>query len=155
MDLSRILSPDAVFHNIGATDKKTLLFEISKKVESVSGKSSHEIYEKLIEREKLASTALGDGVAIPHIRCDQVEEAQGFFFKLRNPIEFGAVDGNPVDLVFFLMTPMQDGADHLQAMAAVARNFKNKDVCQKIRNAVKPEAVYMMLTAEERESLAA
>jgi len=155
MELSRFLHPNAVFHKIGATDKKSLLFEISKKAEVSSGLDSHLIYEKLIEREILGPTALGRGVAIPHIRSEDISEITGFFFKLRTPIDFGALDGEAVDLVFFLITPLQDGADHLQAMASVARNLKNAELCRKLRGSINPEAMYMMLTADEREKLAA
>jgi len=105
------------------------------------------IFETLIERERLGSTGMGQGIAIPHGRIAGLPRIVGFFARLETPIAYEAVDNQPVDLVFLLLAPDGAGADHLKALARVSRLLRNQATCEKLRATAKPEVLYSLLTA--------
>ena len=104
------------------------------------------IYEILTERERLGTTGVGQGIAIPHGRLANLEKIVGLFVRLDTPIEYDAVDKQPVDLIFMLLAPEGAGADHLKALARVSRLLRNQAACEKLRAAKSAEALYAILS---------
>lgn len=146
MDISEILSPQAVIQRMKAGNKKKLLGEIAASASSLSGIDQAKVFEILWEREKLSSTGVGHGVAIPHGRVAKLERIVGVFTHLETPVDFESIDEAPVDLVFALLTPADAGADHLKALARVSRLMRNATVCEKLRAANDRAQLYALLT---------
>ena len=147
MEIADLLSPDAVIASLKAQSKKQLLQELSEHAARLTGLADRRIFETLIERERLGSTGMGQGIAIPHGRIASLPRITGFFARLETPIAYDAVDNQPVDLVFLLLAPEGAGADHLKALARVSRLLRNQQTCEKLRAANKSEALYSLLTA--------
>ena len=146
MDISTILSPQAVFQRVKAASKKKLITEIAAFAAGTSGLDADKVFEALWQREKLASTGVGHGVAIPHGRMTKLDKIVGLFVHLDEAIDFEAVDSAPVDLVFALLTPVEAGADHLKALAQISRLMRNNAVCEKLRAASDRSQIYALLT---------
>jgi nitrogen PTS system EIIA component len=146
MDISNILSPQAVFQRVKASTKKKLITEIAGFAAATSGLDADKVFEALWQREKLASTGVGHGVAIPHGRMAKLDKIVGLFVHLDAAIDFEAVDSAPVDLVFALLTPVEAGADHLKALAQISRLMRNNAVCEKLRVASDRSQIYALLT---------
>jgi PTS system nitrogen regulatory IIA component len=147
MEIADLLAPDAVIASLKAQSKKQLLQELSEHAAQLTGLPDRRIFETLIERERLGSTGMGQGIAIPHGRIAGLPRITGFFAQLETPIAYDAVDNQPVDLVFLLLAPEGAGADHLKALARVSRLLRNQQTCEKLRAATKAEALYSLLTA--------
>jgi PTS system nitrogen regulatory IIA component len=145
MEISDLLSPDAVMPNLKASGKKQVLQELSARAARLTGLAEKAIYETLSEREKLGSTGMGQGIAIPHGRLAGIERMTGLFARLDTPVEYEAMDDLPVDLVFVLLAPEAAGAEHLKALARVSRLLRNQATCEKLR-AASPAALYSLLT---------
>jgi PTS system nitrogen regulatory IIA component len=146
MPLSDILGPDAVFAALKANNKKQLLQELAAKAALVTGRAEREIFETLLQRERLGSTGIGNGVAIPHGKMPRLERLVGMFARLEKPIDFEALDGQPVDLVFLLLAPEAAGADHLKALARIARLLREPAVAEKLRATADAKALHGLLT---------
>ncbi|HUO99588.1 MAG TPA: PTS IIA-like nitrogen regulatory protein PtsN [Rhizomicrobium sp.] len=146
MQIADLLSPDGVLPSIKPKDKKHLLQQLAEKAAQLSGLPERRIYDTLLERERLGTTGVGQGIAIPHGRVSDVAKIMGVFARLESPIEYEAVDGQPVDLVFMLLAPEGAGADHLKALARVSRLLRNQSACEKLRKAATGEALYAILT---------
>jgi PTS system nitrogen regulatory IIA component len=146
MEIADLLSPDAVVSHLKAASKKQVLQEMAQKAASLTGLSGRRIYETLTEREKLGSTGMGQGIAIPHGRIAGVEKMTGLFAQLDHPVDFDSMDDQPVDLVFLLLAPEGAGADHLKALARVSRLLRNQAVCEKLRAAPHAATLYALLT---------
>jgi len=146
MDISEILSPQAVIQRLKAVNKKKLLGDLAAAAGSVCGIDQTKLFEILWEREKLGSTGVGHGVAIPHARVAKLERIVGVFAHLETPVDFESIDEAPVDLVFTLITPADAGADHLKALARVSRLMRNASVCEKLRAANDRAQLYALLT---------
>jgi PTS system nitrogen regulatory IIA component len=146
MDIAEILSPQAVFHRLKATNKKKLIAELAACAGSVAGLDEGKVFESLWQREKLNSTGVGHGVAVPHARVPKLEKIIGLFALLDSAIDFEAIDEAPVDLAFVLLTPADAGADHLKALARVSRLMRNAAVCEKLRAANDRAQLYALLT---------
>src|SRR5579862_4786463 len=144
MDISDLLSPDAVIPALKVQAKKQLLHELAVRAQAVTGLPERKVFEVLVERERLGTTGVGQGIAIPHGRL-AISRIAGVFARLDQPIAYEAVDGQPVDLVFMLLAPEGAGADHLKALARVSRLLRNQSVCEKLRAAKDPEAIYAIL----------
>ncbi len=149
MELTELITPDSVVANLKATSKKQALQEMSRLVAELIGQNERDIFEVLVEREKLGTTGVGDGVAIPHGKLERIEKLHGFFARLDRPVDFESVDDRPVDLIFLLLAPESAGADHLKALASVSRFLRDKDNCEKLRGSKKPEALYALLMENE------
>ncbi|HWU26163.1 MAG TPA: PTS IIA-like nitrogen regulatory protein PtsN [Rhizomicrobium sp.] len=147
MDIVDLLAPDAVIASLKAQSKKQLLQELSAHAERLTRLPERRIFETLVERERLGSTGMGQGIAIPHGRMAGLSRITGFFARLETPVAYEAVDNQPVDLVFMLLAPETAGADHLKALARVSRLLRNQATCEKLRAANKPEVLYALLTA--------
>jgi PTS system nitrogen regulatory IIA component len=146
MQIADLLSPDGVVAALKANGKKQLLQELSARAASLIRLPERRVYETLNERERLGTTGVGQGIAVPHGRLADIEKITGVFARLETPIEYEAVDGQPVDLVFMLLAPEGAGADHLKALARVSRLLRNQSVCEKLRAAKSAEALYAILT---------
>ena len=143
-DLSDLLRPEAILTGLPATGKKTALTLLSNAAAPLVGVDAREIGDRLAVREKLGSTGFGDGVAIPHARLEGIAEISGLFVRLAQPIEFGAVDDLPVDLIFALFSPVDAGAAHLKALARVSRRLRDRPFLAKLRGAGSRDALYAL-----------
>ncbi|MGN6550719.1 MAG: PTS IIA-like nitrogen regulatory protein PtsN [Pararhizobium sp.] len=154
MALADLLAQDAVLPALKANSKKQLLQEISAKAAEVTGLPEREIFEVILQRERLGSTGVGNGIAIPHGKLTSINRIVGVFARLETPVDFEALDDQPVDLVFLLIAPEGAGADHLKALSRIARVLRDNDVVAKLRASTTAPAIYALL-AESPASHAA
>jgi nitrogen PTS system EIIA component len=146
MSLSRLLNPDAVLSALRVNGKKQALQEMSERAAEVSGLPSREIFDAVLQRERLGSTGVGDGVSIPHGKLAKCDQIFGVFARLERPIDYEAPDGLPVDLMFMLIAPESAGADHLKALALSARLLRNSAIAAQLRSTRDASALYALLT---------
>lgn len=146
MDLSTILRPEAVRVISAATSKKRLLQDFGDLAASAYGLDAVKVVAALQERESLGPTGVGNGVALPHARLDGIDSVKGAFILLEKPIEFNAVDRQPVDVAFALFAPHDAGVDHLKALAQVSRRLRESSVCAKLRANPETATLYTILT---------
>ncbi len=154
MELLDLIDPKSVVANLKVSSKKQALQELSARAAAVVGLPERRIFEALLERERLGTTGVGQGVAIPHGKFDELNGICGMFARLEVPIDFESIDDQPVDLIFLLLAPEGAGADHLKALARVSRLLRNQEICTKLRGADAPDALYAIIT-EPAESHAA
>lgn len=154
MQLSDLLRPDAIRVAGSVSSKKRLFNELGEMAEAVHHLPAAQVVEALRERESLGPTAVGHGVALPHARMTDIDAVKGVFMRIERPIDFGAADRQPVDLVFALFAPETGGVDHLKALAVVSRTLRDPDLCAKLRANDDPAKLHTMLT-EARISRAA
>lgn len=145
MQLAELVSADAVLPSLKASSAKQALQEIGRKAEQAYGVECRAVTDGLLARERLGSTAMGSGVAIPHTRVDGLDGIVGIFARLDKPVDFDAADGQGVDLLFALLAPEQAGADHLRALAKVSRILRNEDMRQKLRSSDNADALHGFL----------
>jgi nitrogen PTS system EIIA component len=146
MEIADLLTPAAVIPNLRAANKRQALQELAKRAATLTGRQERVIFEVLLERERLATTGIGNGTAIPHGRLADLPRLYGLFARLEKPIPFEAIDDQPVDLIFLLLTPDSAGADHLKALARISRLLRDKAVCDKLRGTDRADALYALLT---------
>lgn len=145
MTLTDLLSPNAVISPLRANGKKQALQELAQHAAALTGLPERELSEALLQRERLGSTGIGDGIAIPHGRLPGIDRLIGLFARVEKPIDFDALDGQPVDIIFVLIAPEGAGADHLKALARVARVLRNQSVLDQVRKIRDPGAIYAVL----------
>lgn len=155
MELSEIISVDAVRAPLKATSKKRLLQDLADLAEAVYKLPAGTVYRALMDREALGPTGVGRGVAIPHARFPGVDRVRGLFVRLEKPVDFESIDRQPVDLVFALFAPEAAGAEHLKALARVSRTLRSEAICTKLRSTFDPSAIYAILTDGKAEPEAA
>jgi nitrogen PTS system EIIA component len=148
MPLTDILSPEGVLPAVKATSKKHVLQELASVAARQSGLPEAEIFDALLQRERLGSTGIGHGIAIPHGKLPKLQRLIGLFARLEKPVDFDALDGEPVDLVFLLLAPEGAGADHLKALSRVARALRDPAIAQKLRKSKDGSALFALLTQE-------
>lgn len=148
MELKHLLRLEAVKVLTSASSKKRLMHELGDLVESAYGLGSSAVVEALLAREALGPTGVGHGVALPHARLPGLEQVVGAFVLLDKPIDFSAVDRQPVDLAFALFAPEEAGVDHLKALALVSRTLRNTGVCTKLRANPDPATIFTILTED-------
>jgi PTS system nitrogen regulatory IIA component len=141
-----LTGPDAVLAHAKATGKKALLAELAGKAAGLYKIDERKLFDRLLERERLGSTGIGGGIAIPHGRLTTIAKPHGLFARLAHPVDFDAIDERPVDVVFLLVTPEGAGADHLKALARVARLLRDPEVARKLRDARDADAIYSVLS---------
>lgn len=146
MTLTDLLAPQAVISPLRANGKKQALLELAVHAAHLTGLPERDLFEALQQRERLGSTGIGDGIAIPHGRMPGIERLVGLFARADRPIDFEALDGQPVDLIFVLIAPEGAGADHLKALARVARVLRNPAVLEQVRAVRDPAAIYAILS---------
>lgn len=146
MQMADILDGDAVKVLGGCTSKKRLFHDLGALAETHHDLPASDVIDALIEREGLGPTGVGHGIALPHARLPQLDRVVGIFLRLEKPLDFDAIDHQPVDLVFCLLAPDGAGVDHLKALAMVARTLRDTDVCAKLRANSDPSTLFALLT---------
>jgi PTS system nitrogen regulatory IIA component len=145
MPLTDLVAPNAILPALKVNNKKQALHELAARAAVLSGQNERTIFEILTQREKLGSTAIGNGVAIPHGKMPNLTRLFGLFARLDRPIDFEALDGQSVDLIFLLLAPEAAGADHLKALARIARLLREPAVTYKLRASRDAESLYAVL----------
>jgi PTS system nitrogen regulatory IIA component len=145
MTITDLVAPEAIVPALKLSSKKQALQDLAARAAALTGQNERAIFEVLLQREKLGTTAVGYGVAIPHGKLPKLTKMFGMFARLDRPIDFEALDGQPVDLVFLLLAPEGAGADHLKALARVARLLRDQDTANKLRAARDAQALYAVL----------
>ena len=147
MDLSDLVTQKAILPAVKAGSKKQLLQAVAEKAAEITGLSERDIFDTIMQREKLGSTGVGNGIAIPHGKLKSLTGITGVFARLETPVDFEALDDEPVDLVFLLLAPESAGADHLKALSRIARILREQDMVTKLRATKDAAALYAFLTA--------
>ena len=145
MGISDILSEDMILTEVEASNKRHLLEEISTYIARKESIDKNTIFEAVWERENLGSTGYGNGVAFPHARINGLKHVMAVFVRLDKPLDYDALDGQPVDMVAFMISPENSGDDHLRTLAEFSRVLKNAGICQAIRNAKGAHEIYIAL----------
>ncbi len=146
MEIADLIEPAGVVANLRVTSKKQALQELAKRAASLTGQPERLIFDVLIERERLGTTGVGHGIGIPHGKLPDLDRLYGLFARLETPVEFDAIDDQPVDLICVLLAPETAGADHLKALARVSRLLRDRSVCDKLRGTDNAEAIHALLT---------
>ena len=146
MDIAQLFSPRGILPALRVSSKKQALQEMAKRAADLTGENERGIVEVLIERERLGTTGVGNGIAIPHGKLPQLKRLHGFFARLEAPIDFEAIDEQPVDLICLLLAPETAGADHLKALAQVSRLLRDRSFCERLRGTASAEAIYALFT---------
>ncbi len=154
MELTELLTAENIDANLHVTSKKQALQELARRAATVTGLDERQLFDVLMERERLGSTGVGSGIAIPHGKLAELTRLHGVFARLDKPIDFQAIDDQPVDLIFVLLAPEEAGADHLKALARISRLLRDRDTCEKLRGTLDAEALFAILT-ESQETQAA
>ena len=154
MEIEDILNQNCVVTSLNVTSKKQALHELARKAAEFTGIEERAIFDVLLERERLGTTGVGSGIAIPHGKLPNLEKLFGCFARLENPIEFDSVDNEPVDLIFLLLAPESAGADHLKALARISRILRNSVYCDKLRTAQTSDNIYTLLTDDPQSRAA-
>ncbi|MBN9086983.1 MAG: PTS IIA-like nitrogen regulatory protein PtsN [Reyranella sp.] len=146
MEIADLLSgPDAVLACVKASGKKALLAELAAKAAQLYKLDERRLFDRLLERERLGSTGIGGGIAIPHGRMPSLSKPVGVFARLAHPVDFDSIDERPVDTVFLLLAPEGAGADHLKALARVSRLLRDRGLVEKLRATESADALYALL----------
>jgi PTS system nitrogen regulatory IIA component len=145
MPLTDLIAPNAILPALKVNNKKQVLQELAARAALLSGQSERAIFDILMQREKLGTTAIGNGIAIPHGKMPNLTRLFGLFARLERPVDFDALDNQPVDLVFLLLAPEGAGADHLTALSRVARLLRDQTVTHKLRATQDAESIYAVL----------
>lgn len=148
MPLSDLLPQDAVLPALRVNSKKQALQEIAERAAALTGLGEREIFDTLLQRERLGSTGVGNGIAIPHGKLAKFNRIFGLFARLERPIDFEALDGQPVDVIFLLLAPESAGADHLRALSRIARMLRDPAIVQKLRATSDAAGLYSILCEE-------
>lgn len=146
MEISQLMSPRGMLPALRASSKKQVLQEMAKRAAEITGESERSVFEVLIERERLGTTGVGNGIAIPHGKLPGLKRLYGLFARLEAPIDFEAIDEQPVDLVCLLLAPEAAGADHLKALAQVSRLLRDRSFCERLRGTSTAEALYALFS---------
>ena len=150
MTITALLSPERIFVNATITSKKRLLEFIADRISEQFQVPQPTLFASLLDRERLGSTGLGKGFAVPHARLAGIDEAIGMFIKLEDPVNFEAPDKLPVDLVFVIVIPEQATDQHLQILSALARIFSQADICEAIRDAGSSDDLIKIIDSAEK-----
>ena len=145
MIIADLITPQSVIANFRVSSKKQALQELAKKAASLVGQPEKLVFDVLSERERLGTTGVGLGIAIPHGKLPGLDRMTGLFARLEKPVDFEAIDNQPVDLVFLMLAPEDAGADHLKALARIARLLRDQDVAKKLRASRDAQAIYSVL----------
>ena len=145
MNLAELLDPDCIIANLSATSKKLALQELAKRAAEDTALHERAIFDVLLERERLGTTGVGNGIAIPHGKLPGLERIYGVFARLETPIDFDAVDDKPVSLIFLLLTPETASAEHLKALTRISRLLRDQQLCEKLHAAKDANALRALL----------
>jgi nitrogen PTS system EIIA component len=145
MTLSDILIRDAIVPILNPVSKKQVFNDLARHIAALTDLSEHQIFEALLHREKLGSTGIGNGIAIPHTKFKSLKGLVGLFARLDKPIEFDALDDAPVDLIFVLLAPEGAGADHLKGLAKIARVLRDPNRLARLRATMDADMLFDIL----------
>ena len=154
MEISDLLTSDRVVDRLPAASKKQVIQEISRRAAEVTGLDERAVFSVLLERERLGTTGVGEGVAIPHGKVADLDGLCGLFVRLDQAVDFDSIDERPVDLVFLLLAQEGASADHLKALARVSRLMRDPVVRESLRDAADANALYAVLTSDSRDRAA-
>ena len=146
MEIADLIEPSGVIAKLRATSKKQALQDLARRAADITGQPERSIFEVLIERERLGTTGVGNGIAIPHGKLPGLDRLHGLFARLDKPIDYDSIDEQPVDLICMLLAPETAGADHLKALARVSRLLRDRSICEKLRGTESNDAIYALLT---------
>jgi nitrogen PTS system EIIA component len=147
MEVCELLAPDRIFDALKLSNKKQALQDLAQRAAEITGLGQRAIFDILAERERLGTTGVGRGIAIPHGKFPELDGIYGLFVRLDSPIGFDSVDDEPVDLIFLLLAPESAGADHLKALARVSRLLRNGVMCEKIRAAKNAKEIWSLFAS--------
>ncbi|MEO0608512.1 MAG: PTS sugar transporter subunit IIA [Pseudomonadota bacterium] len=154
-DLTSLLSEGVILGTVASESRKQILNKLAQAMGETTGLDGRDIFDAVIERENLGSTSVGEGVAIPHARIQELQHPIGAFARLEQGVDFDAIDGRPCDLIFMLLAPHAAGADHLRALAQVSRTFRNADLREALRSADNAAAMTQILCPQTADLSAA
>lgn len=146
MDLNDLIGIESIMPALKATSKKQVLQQMAERAAALSGLDEREIFDTILQRERLGSTGVGGGIAIPHGKLPGIDRITGVFARLETPVDFEALDDQPVDLVFLLLAPEGAGADHLKALSRIARVLRDNDTVNKIRGTSDAAVIFNFLS---------
>lgn len=146
MEIHELITPASVIANLRVANKRQALQELARRAATFAGIDEHKIFETLLEREQLGTTGIGAGTAVPHGRLSELTRPVTLFARLEKPVDFDAIDSQPVDLIFVLLTPSDAGANHLKALARISRLMRDRSMCAKLRGTENADAIYALLT---------
>ncbi len=149
MELTDLLDGECVVANLRATSKKQVLQELARRAADITGIDERKIFAVLMDRERLGTTGVGSGIAIPHGKLPELNRLYGIFARLEKPVDFQSIDERPVDLIFVLLAPEEAGADHLKALARVSRLLRDQNICEKLRGTGEVDALSAILTESQ------
>ncbi|QJE72002.1 PTS IIA-like nitrogen regulatory protein PtsN [Aerophototrophica crusticola] len=152
--MNDLITPEGILPNLRAGSKKQALQELARKAAEVTGQHERAIFDVLVERERLGTTGVGRGIAIPHGKLPGLPGVLAIFARLEKPVDFDAIDEQPVDLMCLLLAPEGAGADHLKALARVSRLLRDPVLCEKLRGAESADALYALLAHTEQSHAA-
>ncbi len=150
MRLSELIQPDRIILGLRAADKTQALAEMAKRASAHLPIESSVIFAALDARERLGSTGFGRGFALPHVRIEGLDRAFSLLVRIAKPVEYEAIDGKPVDILFLLLIPADKGNDHVAALAAVSRSMRDENILRMIRKAGSSSALFDLLAAAEK-----
>jgi nitrogen PTS system EIIA component len=154
MDLSDLIEVPAILPALKANSKKQLLQLLAERAAAITGIPEREVFDTILQRERLGSTGVGNGIAIPHGKLKELDQITGLFARLETPVDFEALDDQPVDLVFLLLAPEGAGADHLKALSRIARVLRDPAMVAKLRSSDSATAIYACLSEEQASNAA-
>lgn len=154
MNLGDFVTHDAIIPDLRVSSKKQLLQSVAEKASALTGLSARAVFDTILQRERLGSTGVGKGIAIPHGKFPGFDRITGVFARLHTPIDFEALDDQPVDIVFLLLAPESAGADHLKALSRIARVLRDPMRTSKLRATADVDALYAFLTEEQASNAA-
>lgn len=143
------MAPGSVIAGLRSASKKQALMDLAKKAGELTGLHERAIFDVVLERERLGSTGIGRGIAIPHGKLPNLDRVHVLFARCERPIDFDSVDGQPVDLIVLLLAPDTAGADHLKALARISRMLRDETLCEKLRGCATPDAIRALLGQAE------
>ncbi len=153
-NIEEMIQPEGIVANLRVSSKKQALQELAKRAAELTGLAERKIFEVLIQRERLGTTGVGHGIGIPHGKLAELDRLHGLFARLERPIDFDAIDEQPVDLICVLLAPEAAGADHLKALARVSRLLRDQNICEKLRGSDTCEAIHALLTTATKSHAA-
>lgn len=146
MFLTTLLDRRAILGNVSVNSKRQALQMVADVAARLLSVDAAEVHQALLDREKLGSTGVGLGVAVPHAEIRGLERMHGIFVRLDNPVDYDSIDDMPVDLIFALVAPENAGTEHLRALAKVSRVLRQKDLREQLRKTENTDALYALLT---------
>ncbi len=149
MNMAQILAPTAIYPALDVTCEKQALLRLADYASDITGESAHTIFEALMERERLGSTAIGGGVAIPHARLPGIHAVMAIFVRLSHSVRYNPPDDSKVDLMFMILAPEGENGEHLKALARISRVLRDPDVCEEIRLAGGADEIFRLLTSHD------